>query len=148
VDHGGSEIRTGDTVQEVGGEKRRGVIAHLHRSWAFVHDRNQMTTSGIFVIRTNNIAAVAAKGRGADSIDLSKMNPAFNRNGAGTMNPPALPKSFGRDRALDQTVTIRKGGYKGLLGIVKDTTDKDARVELHTKSKTVTVPKEFLSFKG
>jgi transcription elongation factor SPT5 len=76
------------------------------------------------------------------------MNPEVQTNGGG-MNPPALPpKSFGgRDRALGKTVTIRRGPYKGLLGIVKDTTDTEARVELHTKAKTITVPKETLGFK-
>ena len=59
--------------------------------------------------------------------------------------PP--PKFFGRDKAIGQTVTIRKGPYKGLLGIVKETTDTNARVELHTKNKTVNVPKDALGFK-
>jgi transcription elongation factor SPT5 len=34
-----------------------------------------------------------------------------------------------------------------LLGIIKDTTDLQARVELHTKSKTITVAKDILSFR-
>jgi transcription elongation factor SPT5 len=59
--------------------------------------------------------------------------------------PP--PKTFGRDRAIGQTVTIRKGPYKGLLGIVKEATDTHARVELHTKGKTVNVPRDALGFK-
>jgi hypothetical protein len=67
-----------------------------------------------------------------------------NPKANGQMNPP---KVFGRDKALGQTVTIRKGGYKGLLGIVKDATDTHARVELHTKSKIVNVPKADLIFK-
>lgn len=59
--------------------------------------------------------------------------------------PP--PKTFGRDRSIGQTVTIRKGPYKGLLGIVKEASDTNARVELHTKNKTVNVPKDALAFK-
>lgn len=61
------------------------------------------------------------------------------------MPPPA--KTFGRDRAIGQTVIIRKGPYKGMLGIVKETNDANARVELHTKNKTVNVPKFDLTFK-
>ena len=79
--------------------------------------------------------------------DLTKMNPAMMRNGANGNNSMPPPKSFGRDRALGQTVTVRRGPYKGLLGIVKDTTDTSARVELHTKGKTITVAKDTLAFK-
>ncbi|RAL62956.1 hypothetical protein DID88_004045 [Monilinia fructigena] len=83
---------------------------------------------------------------GEGRTDLSSMNPAMKLNpkNNGQMLPP---KSFGRDKSIGQTVTIRKGPYKGLLGIVKDTTDTNARVELHTKSKVVSVPKDCLGFK-
>lgn len=80
--------------------------------------------------------------------DLSKMNPALQMkngiNGNGAMAPP---KSIGRDRTLGKTVTIRKGPYKGMLGIVKDATDTTARVELHSKSKVVNIDKDALAIK-
>ena len=152
TDRNGSEIRTDDTVREVGGESKQGVILHIYRSFLFLHNREQTENSGISVVRASNVATVAATGgRGAQSgssgPDLNKMNPALMRNGANGNGAMAPPKTFGRDRALDQTVTIRKGPYKGLLGIVKDTTDLEARVELHTKGKTITVPKDTLGFK-
>ncbi|KAI9766590.1 MAG: transcription elongation factor spt5 [Geoglossum simile] len=150
TDRNGSEIRTDDTVREIGGEQKRGVILHIYRTYAFLHNREQTENAGVFVVRTNNLATIAAKGGRSvnKGPDLTKMNPEVQTNGGG-MNPPALPqKSFGgRDRALGKTVTIRKGPYKGLLGIVKDTTDTEARVELHTKAKTITVPKDTLGFK-
>lgn len=153
TDRNGSEIRHDDTVREVGGEQKQGVIIHIYRSFLFLHNREQTENSGIFVVRATNVATVAAKGGrvtqgGSNGPDLTKMNPAMQRNGGANGNgamPP--PKSFGRDRALGQTVTIRRGPYKGLLGIVKDTTDFEARVELHTKGKTITVAKETLGFK-
>ena len=152
TDRNGSEIRHDDTVREIGGEQKQGVILHIHRSFLFCHNREQTENSGIFVVRATNVATVAAKGgrvaqAGSTGPDLSRMNPALQRNGANGNGAMAPPKSFGRDRALGQTVSIRKGPYKGLLGIVKDTTDLEARVELHTKAKTVTVAKEILGFK-
>ena len=151
TDRNGSEIRNDDTVREIGGENKRGIIVHIHRSFLFLHNREQTENSGIFVVRATNVATIAAKGgrvtqQGSTGPNLTKMNPALQRNGNanGAMAPP---RSFGRDRALGQTVTIRKGPYKGLLGIVKDTTDTEARVELHTKSKTVQVAKDVLSIK-
>lgn len=152
TDRNGSEIRTDDTVREIGGESKQGVILHIYRSFLFLHNREQTENSGISVVRASNVATVAAKGGrvahgGNSGPDLNKMNPALMRNGVNGNGAMAPPKTFGRDRALDQTVTIRKGPYKGLLGIVKDTTDLEARVELHTKGKTITVPKDTLGFK-
>lgn len=152
TDRNGSEIRNDDTVREIGGEQKQGVILHIYRSFLFLHNREQTDNSGLSVVRATNVATIAAKGgrvaQGASSgPDLNKMNPALTRNGINGNGPMPPPKSFGRDRALGQTVTIRKGAYKGLLGIVKDTTDLEARVELHTKGKTITVPKDTLGFK-
>ena len=104
------------------------------------------------VTKASNVNTVAAKGGRVNAMssgpDLDSMNPALKRNpnGSGNVNMQP-PKVFGRDRALGQTVTVKKGGYKGLLGIIKDTTDTHARVELHTKSKIITVPKADLTFK-
>ncbi|MCJ1306359.1 transcription elongation factor spt5 [Agyrium rufum] len=153
TDRNGSEIRIDDTVREVGGEHKQGVIRHIYRSFLFLHNREQTEDSGIFVVRATNVATIAAKGArnagvSSNGPDLSRMNPAMQRNGTANgaqAMPP--PKSFGRDRAIGQTVTIRKGPYKGLLGIIKDTTDTDARVELHTKNKVISVPKDVLGFK-
>ncbi|KAL3418529.1 transcription initiation protein spt5 [Phlyctema vagabunda] len=150
TDRSGSEIRIDDVVKEFGGESRTGKIIHIHRAYLFLHSSSQNENAGVFVTRTTSVATVSAKGgRVTASIagpDLNSMNPAMKRNpqGAGEMAPP---KFLGRDRSIGQTVTIRKGPYKGLLGIVKETTDTNARVELHTKSKTVNVPKDALGFK-
>lgn len=153
ADRNGSEVRLDDVVREHGGQQRQGKIIHIHRSYLYLHNNNSSENAGVFVTRAGNVTTVAAKGGRVNSTqttgpDLDTMNPALKRlpNGSngGNMQPP---KVFGRDRALGQTVSIRKGGYKGLLGIVKDTTDTLARVELHTKSKIVTIPKADLIFK-
>jgi hypothetical protein len=58
-----------------------------------------------------------------------------------------MPRGRGRqsDELLHQTVRVTNGVYKGLVGIVVDTTDKTARVELHTTCKTITVNKSQLT---
>lgn len=152
TDRNGSEIRVGDTVKEANGETRTGNILHIFRAFAFLHNREQMENSGVFVCRTNNLATIVAKGgRITTTIgpDLTKMNPALQRNGrpgqAQPMAPP--PKIGGRDRTIGQTVTVRMGPYKGLMGIIKDATDLQARVELHTKNKTISIDKDKLGFR-
>ena len=150
TDRNGSEIRVGDVVREVSGESRSGTILHIHRSFLFVHNRTQIENSGLFTTRCVNVATLAAKGGRITSSgpDLTKMNPALQmKNGVNGNGAMAPPKTFGRDRTLGKTVTIRKGPYKGMLGIVKDTTDTSARVELHSKSKVVNIEKSALSVK-
>jgi len=151
TDRNGAEVRTDDVVKEYGGEGKSGRIMHIHRAYLFCRSTEAGENGGVFVARTTNVTSVSAKGGRVSSqptLDLNSMNPATKRNpngGAGGDMPP--PKFFGRDKAIGQTVTIRKGPYKGLLGIVKETTDTNARVELHTKNKTVNVPKDALGFK-
>lgn len=150
TDRNGHEIKLDENVKEHGGEGRVGKIIHIHRTYLYLRSSSQSKNAGIFVTRTNAVNSVAAKGVTTVSAgpDLTSMNPAMKRNTGGAAGgdmPP--PKSFGRDRSIGQTVTIRKGPYKGLLGIVKETSDNNARVELHTKNKTVNVPKDALAFK-
>lgn len=57
----------------------------------------------------------------------------------------APPQRVGRDRLIGQHVHIRRGMYKGMRGICKDTTAASARVELQAKNKVVNVDKNDLS---
>jgi transcription elongation factor SPT5 len=147
TDRNGSEIRVDDIVKEVSGESRSGRIIHIYRAFLFLRNSATSENSGIFVSRTTSVASISAKGgRVKAGPDLTSMNPAMKRNVPG-MTDMAPPKTMGRDRSIGQTVTIKKGPYKGLLGIVKEATDTSARVELHTKNKTINVPKDALGFK-
>ncbi|GAO19920.1 hypothetical protein UVI_02030350 [Ustilaginoidea virens] len=152
ADRDGSEIRLDDVVKEFTGQHRQGKIIHIHRSYVFLHTNDSNENAGVFVTKASMVNTIAAKGgrvnAAATGPDLSSMNPALKIHKNGFENKPAQPvKMFGRDRAINQTAIIKKGPYKGLLGIVKDTTDSHARVELHTKGKTITVPRDSLSFK-
>jgi transcription elongation factor SPT5 len=150
TDRNGNEVRTDDVVREVGEGGRQGKIIHIHRSFLFMHSSERTENAGVFVARNTNVATIAAKGGriiGNSSPDLSVMNPAMKLNPNGVSNPMPPPKSMGRDRSIGQTVIIRKGPYKGLLGIVKDATDTQVRVELHTKSKIIQVNKDMITFK-
>ncbi|KAK0611800.1 hypothetical protein B0T14DRAFT_439571 [Immersiella caudata] len=149
ADRNGSEIRLDDVVREYGGQQRQGKIIHIHRSFVFLHSHEYNENAGVFVTRASSVNTIAAKGGRINSQsggpDLTSMNPALKRNPAG-QNAQA-PRTFGPDRSIGKTVTVRRGGYKGLLGIVKDATDSHCRVELHTKAKIITVPKADLAFK-
>ncbi|KAI5855125.1 transcription initiation protein [Durotheca rogersii] len=149
ADRNGSEIRPDDVVKEYGGMGRQGKIIHIHRTFVFCHTNTTTENAGIFVSKVNSVSTVSAKGgrvnAGNSGPDLNVMNPARKLNPSGGRADMPPPKaSFGRDKLIGQTVTIRKGGFKGLLGRVKDTTDTHARVELHTKSKVISIAKSDL----
>ncbi|KAF2867827.1 transcription initiation protein-like protein spt5 [Massariosphaeria phaeospora] len=149
TDRDGSEIRNDDTVKEHGGEGRQGKVVYIHRGVLFVNNRELVENAGVFVVRSQNVTTMAAKSGRAQATgpDLGALNPALNQQGAnGTMAMPP-PRIMGRDKMIGKTVTIRKGPYKGLLGIVKDTMNDEARIELHTKNKQVSVKKDILSIK-
>ncbi|EMR72712.1 transcription elongation factor spt5 [Eutypa lata] len=143
ADRNGSEIRPDDVVKEYGGMGRQGKIIHIHRTTVFCHTNATNENAGIFVSKVSNVTTISAKGGRVNSgPDLTSMNPAKKLNAVDDKSAMPPPKAtFGRDRLVGQTVTIKKGGWKGLLGRVKETTDTHARVELHTKSKIINVPK-------
>ena len=51
-------------------------------------------------------------------------------------------RSTGRDPFVGRTVRICKGNYKGLAGIVTNATTTHVTVELHTRNRSVTQPRE------
>lgn len=148
ADRNGAEIRPDDVVKEYGGMGRQGKIVHIHRTTVFCHTNTSNENAGIFVSKVSNVTTISAKGgrvNASSGPDLSVMNPARKLNPNGPSNMPPPKASFGRDKLIGQTVTIRKGGHKGALGRVKDTTDTHARIELHSKGKVISIAKTDLT---
>ncbi len=148
TDRSGSDIRVGDTVKEISGERRQGVILHIYRSSLFLHSRTITENLGVFVTDTSKVNTIAAKGAriASSGPDLNKMNPKLQINQGNMGAPMNIPRQGGRDRTLNQHVVVRLGPYKGMKGIVKDASDAVARVELHSKNRIISINKEKLSF--
>lgn len=53
-----------------------------------------------------------------------------------------------KDSWVGQQCIIKKGGWKGFEGIVKDADDKTVRVELSAKAKVLTLPREMVCLKN
>lgn len=148
TDKNGLTIKVGDTIKEVGGDKKKeGVIVHIFKNALFVESHELQENLGIFVTNALNVSTVSTK----DSMisrtlgpDLSRMNP--NVKLAAPIAAPGLKTRVGgRDKLLSKEVIINNGNHKGLKGVVVETDDIDARVELHTKSKKIKVNKTKLS---
>lgn len=67
TDSHGHEIRVGDTVKEMYGEGRTGVILHIHRKYLFLQDRNTIENLGVFVASINSVTTVTVKGARIDT---------------------------------------------------------------------------------
>ncbi|ODV90794.1 hypothetical protein CANCADRAFT_57216 [Tortispora caseinolytica NRRL Y-17796] len=146
TDKTGNEIRTGDTIKEIEGKRRQGTVLHIYRDVLFCHDRKMTENSGVFACNSSDCMTVMAKGgRVSSGPDLNRMNPNL-QVGSNPMNPPQMARSGGRDQTIGKSVKIAKGPLKGLIGIVKDATDSTARVELHAKSKIMSIDKASLKY--
>ena len=145
LDFNSNQIKVGDNVRIVDGEykNRLGNVLHIFRSFIFVKSNEIITNCGVYVFRNSNIELVGANKNTA----IQQPNPGM----AAGYSAPSFRPSGGmgagrgrRDPLLGKSVHITNGPYKGYLGIVKDSNDQTARVELHTKSKTITVDKSKL----
>jgi transcription elongation factor SPT5 len=147
TDRDGNEIKHDDQIKEFGGEQKVGHVMHLHRNFAFSRNRERQENAGVWVARCANIITVAAKGGRSNRPggDLSGMNPAMKKGGPAAGAPPMPPPvQKGRDRLIGKTVRVKLGPTKGMVGIVKDTTDTVATVELHAKNKKAMYPRDKL----
>ncbi len=147
-------INIDDIVNVVDGphKGRQGTVKHLYRSFAFLHTRDLLENSGIFVVRAVHCAVLGGtKSKGNDhSLSQVPMSPGRALRSparaamttAGTGFQANINRRRKRDEFMDQTVVITRGQWKGYVGIVREATDSTLRVELHTNSKKVNVPRE------
>jgi transcription elongation factor SPT5 len=80
--------------------------------------------------------------------DLSKMNPAIAGTPIGGFVGSNAMGRGPRDRLIGVHVVVVKGTFKGYIGVVKDTNGAQARVELNTGNKVITLDKEKLMRPG
>lgn len=145
TDARGNEVHIGDTVKEIAGEQRTGVIIHIYHQYVFLHNRERQEHLGVFVNTTAQIETIATKTARDRGLDLTRMNPAAQT----AAKPQAKAAHFNTRRIVGQHVAIGPGsGYKGLRGIVRDASETSARVELEARNKTVTVDVQRLLFKA
>jgi len=155
-----NQIHISDVVQVKDGtyKGRQGTIRHLYKYFAFLHAKDMLENSGIFVVRTNNCILLGGNkrpGSGNFNPQFPPMSPGQSLRSPARSNINAPPQGRGHavnrrkrdDTLLNKTIVIQQGPYKGYVGIVKDCTETTARVELHTNCKTITVNREMLLIK-
>ncbi|ORY31230.1 hypothetical protein BCR39DRAFT_465969 [Naematelia encephala] len=136
TDSQGNDMKVGDAMKETSGENRRGEVINIYRSlFVFLHNREIAENNGVFVARAGSLVSVTPK---SAVNDLSKLNPALNAAYSAVMPPP--PMDVNRGRLVNTLVVVTKGTQKGLVGVIRDVLGTNARVELTTNNKLITIP--------
>jgi len=121
-------------------QQRKGEVINIFRSlFVFLYNRDLSENNGVFVARAQGLTFVTPKS--ASGNDLTKLNPALQAQlpygGASLMAPPAVNPN--KNRLVNTLVVVVKGTNKGLMGVIKDVLGQNARVELATNNKTLTI---------
>lgn len=153
------KITVGDQVTVVDGphKGKTAVIKHIYRTWIFLQSKAIMEHGGMFVCKNKNLRALGSTtssslntgfvvpgGIGAGGMSPQIASPHHPSAGRGDSGPIApINNHGGRGRQsmnlIGKTIKIVKGSFKGHIGIVKDAIGTNARVELHSDCRTITV---------
>ncbi|KAI0217323.1 transcription elongation factor spt5 [Massospora cicadina] len=175
IDSRGNPLNVGDQVKTTHVAGRQGTILHIAKTVAFIKAKETLENAGVFVEKTHFICTLTPRSlkipQATPHFNLDQPRPQGHtvdrppsRTNDGFAVPTFLPPNLRgrgglaagrgrgslcrRDPLVNQTVTIRTGPYKGLLGIVKDVIENLARVELHTTFRIVSVDKSCISAPG
>lgn len=155
TDRSGNEVKVGDVVKEVHGEKRQGNVLHVLKTTLFVRSKSLVANSGIFVVDADTVQILSAHTDTSTNSPAVAISGAFKMPDLSRMNPNRMAhpqasisssKFGGRDPTIHQYVSVRKGPYKGKKGLVKDANGPMARVEMHNPAKIVPINKVDLLF--
>ena len=153
-----------DIVQVVDGphSAREGQVKHLYRYFAFLHSPKFVDNGGIFVCKTRHLLLIDGSKPSATA-SLTPITKGFTEP---CMSSPMRPRGGGRrggggsrggrrgagarchQELIGSTIKISGGAYKGNVGIVRDATEKIARVELHSSCLTVSVARSRITTLG
>ena len=116
--------------------------------WVFRQNRDLPENGGVFVTRARSLDSVAPKSV-VNGGDLNKLNPAVHGVPpvGGDMVGSGGPGRGPGDNLVNVNVGVVRGHYKGLIGIIKDTTGTIARVEMHSSNQVKSIQKEHLRAK-
>jgi transcription elongation factor SPT5 len=158
-------IEQGDLVKVLAGacHARQGTVMHLWRHFAFLRSNDVLEHSGIFVVRTSvcqvvgaksSASAVAPPAAAAPNFGMAPATPGMvpqspsQRQAVGVPRNPNYGRAqsgYGVDDLRGKQVRIRRGRWKGMLGLVRSCTETRARVEIGAVRKTVDIERSNLT---
>ncbi|CEG48543.1 transcription elongation factor spt5 [Plasmopara halstedii] len=141
-----NHVSAGEMVNVVEGPflGHSGTVKHIYRTYLFIHNNRVTTNSGMFVARARSVILSGSKAR-SDMIS----NSTVPRMDAGLRQQNQRSGRNQRDSELiGQTVKVKKGRWKGYIGIVVDESDQKVKVEIHCKAKVVDIDRLHITMAG
>ncbi|KAJ0405002.1 hypothetical protein P43SY_004919 [Pythium insidiosum] len=147
LDQKHNHVSVGEMVGVVDGPfaGHSGTVKHIYRTYLFLHNNRIMTNAGIFVARARQVILSGSKAR-SDMIQNSTIAGADGRPTRAGM-PPRNDRRNESDM-IGKTVKIKKGQWKGYIGIVVEETEQKVKVEIHCKAKVVDVDRLHVALAG
>lgn len=139
-----NHVSVGEMVNVVEGVHagHAGTVKHIYRTYLFLHNNRMTTNAGIFVARARQVVLSGSKAR-SDMIQNSTV-----ARMDGGMQPRGRPGAQRESEIIGKTVKIKKGMWKGYIGIVVDESDQKVKVEIHCKAKVVDVDRLHVTLAG
>jgi transcription elongation factor SPT5 len=143
---------TVDDVVRVGNGPNRGKqggIKHIFRQNIYIYSRQEQDNSGIYVAQARHCSLM---GQAASHSQAAMVAQSPRRSGpmetkGGDRRASGGVQDFRRDPMLQKEVVIRKGPWKGYLGIVQVASDKSFKIALQALNKMISVSRDFVKEK-
>jgi transcription elongation factor SPT5 len=139
-----NHIQVGDMVNVDKGAHsgHSGIIKRMHRAFLFLHSNKKLENAGIFVTKARDVVLAGANLNRA-------LGGNFGQNGKGMAARGKGGKGFqDQDELVGKSVKVRRGIFKGYMGVVKSTTELVCKVELHAKSKILSIDRKYVEVVG
>ncbi|OQR83266.1 transcription elongation factor SPT5 [Achlya hypogyna] len=159
LDKKGNHVSVGEMAQVVDGPfaGQTGTIKHIYRSYIFLHNNRVTSNAGIFLVRNRQIEIAGDKVKsyatGQSTFGGGGRGDLGGRGGRGGRGDfGGRGGRGGRGGAssdlVGKTVKIKRGQWKGYIGMVVDESEATVKVEIHCKSKCVEIEKKFVNLAG
>eukprot|EP00835_Amoeboradix_gromovi_P006565 NODE_799_length_4136_cov_0.244488.p1 type:complete len:907 gc:universal NODE_799_length_4136_cov_0.244488:118-2838(+) len=140
-------VTNGDNLQSVlPNDNRDGTCVHIHKNYVWVASRSTKENGGLFVTHGENLKLVGGNVKPYlhnDQIINFKELLAKTTTKAEAANEP-VRRNKTRE-LLNQSTKITKGPYRGYIGTIQDVFTNTCRIILHTNSKCVDVPLDYIN---
>jgi len=135
-----NNVNVGNMVQVTQGTyaKSKGTVKHIYKGSFWLHSNNHLKNSGVFVVKGRQCIVAGMK---RSSYDLNQQS-SFGIIGTKVGHSTGPNHKIAKDSMIGKTVKIIKGGFKGFLGNVRDTTSTMLTVELLARVKIIVIERE------
>ncbi|KAH9996227.1 hypothetical protein BJV77DRAFT_960644 [Russula vinacea] len=143
TDAEGYELRVGDNMKENEGEEGSR-SSRAQSFFAFLHNREITENGGVFVTRARSLFPLPQRKSHSPWYRSFKNEPCYEWWCRHRRHGWIRHGSWPARQAIGVIVTVVKGPQKGYVGTIKDTNGPNARVELNTNNKVITIEKQKL----